>query len=92
MVPKIAPHVAWQIVDGEAIIVDLASGNTIGLNATGTFIWTQIDGDRDADSIAVAVAGEFNVDNEEAASHTREFLTDMNSRALVVDVAAGVPR
>jgi hypothetical protein len=85
MTPKIGPNVAWQIVDGEAIIVDLGSGNTIGLNPAGTFVWSQIDGGRDDDAIAAAVAAEFDVSPEAAASDTREFLDAMHSRALVVD-------
>ena len=87
MTPKIGPNVAWQIVDGEAIIVDLASGNTIGLNPAGTFLWSQIDGGRDDDAIAAAVVAEFDVSPEVAASDTREFLDTMHARALVVDAA-----
>jgi methyltransferase-like protein len=87
MTPKIGPNVAWQIVDGEAIIVDLASGSTIGLNPAGTFVWSQIDGSRDDDAIAAAVAAEFDVSSEVAASDTREFLETMHGRALLVDAA-----
>ena len=86
MTPKIGPNVAWQIVDGEAIIVDLASGNTIGLNSTGTFLWSQIDGGRDDSSIAAALASEFDVSLETAEADTREFLETMHGSALVVDV------
>jgi hypothetical protein len=87
MTPKIGPNVAWQIVDGEAIVVDLASGNTIGLNPTGTFLWSQIDGGRDEATLAAAVAAEFDVDSSVATSDTHEFLSTMHERALVVDAA-----
>lgn len=87
MTPKIGPNVAWQIVDGEAIVVDLASGNTIGLNPTGTFLWSQIDGGRDEAALAAAVAEEFDVDTDVAASDTREFLATMQTRALLIDAA-----
>jgi hypothetical protein len=87
MIPKIGPNVAWQIVDGEAIVVDLASGSTIGLNPTGTFLWSKIDGGNDDASLAQAVAEEFEIATEIAESDTREFLTTMQSRALLVDAA-----
>lgn len=85
MVPRIAPHVAWQIVDGEAVIVDLSSGKSLGLNATGTFLWSQINGGRDSDSIAASMAAEFEISSETAASDTKEFLSEMSDRALILN-------
>jgi hypothetical protein len=87
MTPRISPNVAWQVVDGEAIVVDLASGKTIGLNATGTFLWSRLDGTRDPEALAAALVVEFEVPNDVAASHTYEFLSDMKTRALIVDAA-----
>ena len=85
MIPKIGPNVAWQIVDDEAIIVDLASGKTIGLNPTATVLWSSIDGQRDADALATALAGTFAVSAETAQSDTAEFLTELTRRSLIVD-------
>lgn len=87
MIPAIGPNVAWQIVDGEAIVVDLASGRTIGLNATGTFLWSQLDGARDAAALAAAMAREFEVADGEATSDTHAFLSEMSGRELIVDAA-----
>ena len=85
MIPKVGPSVAWQIVEDEAIIVDLATGKTIGLNPTGTLLWSNIDGQRDAGALAAALAGRFAVSPETAQSDTEEFLTEMTRRALIVD-------
>lgn len=89
MTPKISPNVAWQIVDGEAIVVDLASGQTIGLNATGTFLWSRLDGTRDPQALAAALVAEFEVPDDMAASHTHEFLSAMKTRELIVDATEG---
>jgi hypothetical protein len=85
MTPKIGPNVAWQLVDGEAIVVDLASGITVGLNPSGTFLWSQIDGGRDVDALAGALAARFQIARELADSDTREFFDEMSRRALVLD-------
>lgn len=85
MIPKIGPNVAWQIVDGEAIVVDLASGTTVGLNPTGTFLWSQMDGGRDLDALAAEMAAQFDVDRSTADADTREFFDEMTRRALVID-------
>ena len=78
---------AWQIVDGEAIVVDLASGKTIGLNATGTFLWSHLDGNSDPRALAAAMAAEFDVADDEALSDTNAFLSEMAGRELIVDAA-----
>ncbi len=85
MTPKIGPKVAWQIVDGEAIVVDLASGRTIGLNPSGTLLWSKIDGARDDRELVAALMTEFEVAPDAAETDTREFLDEMTRRALVVD-------
>ncbi|HEV7240992.1 MAG TPA: PqqD family protein [Thermoanaerobaculia bacterium] len=88
MTPKISANVAWQVVEGEAIVVDLASGKTVGLNPSGTFLWTHIDGGHDVAALASALAGEFSLSREEAASDTDAFLTEMTTRMLIVDAEA----
>jgi hypothetical protein len=82
---RISPNVAWQIVDGEAIVVDLASGKTIGLNATGTFLWSHLDGTQDPEALATALAIEFDVPSDVASAHAHEFLSDMQTRDLIVN-------
>jgi hypothetical protein len=78
----IAIQVAWQIVDGEAIIVDLASGKTIGLNPTATFLWSRLE-EQDEQNLTRSLAGAFNIDWETAAADVRAFLETMRKRGLV---------
>ena len=85
MPPRIGPNVAWQIVDGEAIVVDLQSGKTIGLNATGTFLWSRLDGSSDAVALAAALVAEFDVTDEAAETDTNAFLAEMTQRGLIAD-------
>jgi methyltransferase-like protein len=85
MKPKIGAQVAWQVVDGEAIVVDLASGNTIGLNPVATFLWSHIDGHHDDAALVTAVIGEFEVSPADAEHDTLEFLDEMKRRTLIVD-------
>lgn len=84
MRPKIASHVAWQVVDGEAVIINVASGATIGLNPTATFIWTQLDG-RSQSELAAATASQFGVEPGRAAADVEEILGEWQRRSLIVD-------
>ena len=80
---RVAPNVAWQIVNDEAIVIDLASGQVIGLNATATFLWSQLDGG-DENALASAIANEFDVSEEAAKGDVRTFVDDMRRRNLIV--------
>jgi hypothetical protein len=84
---KLAPQVAWQVIDGEAVIIDLASGVTIGLNPSGTFIWTKLLEQDDA-AAAEAVVNEYGIAREEAAADVAELIATLRERNLVVAAAA----
>lgn len=79
---RIAKQVAWQIVDGEAIVVDLDSGKTLGLNPTATFLWSHLDG-RDARQLADELMSEFDVERAEAEHDVADFLRILNERNLI---------
>ena len=87
---QIGPQVAWQIVDGEAVVVDLESGVTIGLNPTATFIWSNLAGREESD-LAAATAEHFGISGDEAASDVREFLAELRQRALIVEREGPLP-
>ena len=75
-------------------MVDLASGNTIGLNPVATFLWSHLDGHHDDAELVTAVVGEFEVSSAVAEHDTREFLDEMKRRTLIIDTQmdAGEPR
>ena len=80
---RVAPSVAWQVVNDEAIVIDLASGRVIGLNPTGTFLWSRLDG-RDEPALASAMVDEFDVNEDAAMNDVRTFVADMRRRNLIV--------
>lgn len=79
---RIAPHVAWQDVDGEAVVVDLDSGVSIGLNPTATFVWKNLEQCDDAE-LVTRTAREFEVDSDTAAADVRAFIEEIERRRLV---------
>lgn len=79
---KIDPRVAWQTVAGEAVVVDLSAGRTLGLNESGTFVWSRVDR-TDDEEIAREMASAFGVETDRALSDVRDFLHGMEARKLV---------
>lgn len=84
---KLAPQVAWQVIDGEAVIIDLASGVTVGLNPTGTFIWSKLLEQDDAGA-AEAVVCEYGIARDDAEADVAELIATLRERNLVVAAAA----
>lgn len=75
-------RLAWQVIDGEAVVIDLAGGRTLGLNPSGTLIWSLLP-DHDEAAIAEALTERFDVDLQTASADVREFVGSLRERGLV---------
>ena len=82
IVMRASSQVAWQVIDGEAILVDLASGKTLGLNATATWLWSHLDG-RSPNELAEGLSSAFDVSRDDAENDVRDFLRLLEERNLV---------
>lgn len=67
------PRVAWQVFGGEAVLVDLGSGRTLGLNATAGFIWSKIE-EQSIDEIGLALAAQHDISSADAQRDVTEFV------------------
>lgn len=80
---RIAPELAWQVVDGEGVIVDLPRRCMLGLSPSASFIWSRIDTATE-DEIAAELARAFDVDEARAQADVRGFLALLRERGFVV--------
>jgi len=71
------------VVEGEAVLLDLAGRRVLGLNPVGSFVWGQLDGRRTAAELAEAVAARFRIVVERARADVDAFLADLNGRGLL---------
>lgn len=81
--PTLTQRVAWQHAADEAVIIDLQGRRVMGLNATGSFLWGQMDGQRSVQDLAALVATEFGVPTERALQDVVGFLEGMSTRGFV---------
>jgi hypothetical protein len=77
-------RLAWQVIDGEAVVVDLARGRTLGLNPSASLIWSLLP-DHDEGAIARALNERFDVDVRTARADVAEFVRSLRERGLVSD-------
>jgi len=81
---RYAPQVAWQIIDGEVMIVDLASGQTMGLNPTATWLWSHLDG-HSASELTDEMTSAFDVSRNDAEKDVNEFIQLLREKDLIAD-------
>ena len=79
-----SPDVVFRDLDGEAVILDLASGTYFGLNEVGTRVWRLIEDGRDSSEIVDTVAAEYDADRATIAEDVERLLDDLSARRLIV--------
>ena len=78
-------RIAWQVVAGEAILLDLDNGRAIGLNETGTFLWPRLH-DHEEGALLEALVREFEVDHDAARRDLARFVALLKEHGFVRDV------
>ena len=78
------PQVTSQIIDGEAIIINLESGNYYNLNSTGTDIWDGLEKGMSVCHIAEAVAQRYGGDQTDIENSVSQLITELEEEELIV--------
>ncbi len=81
---KVHPRVAWQVVAGEAVLVDLDRGRALGLNPAGSFLWPHL-ADRSESDLARELQERFALTAEQARADVATFLASLRERGFLVD-------
>jgi hypothetical protein len=83
--PRRREGVAAQFADGEAVLLDIESGEYFSLNSVGSRIWELCDGTRSTAEIVSVICDEFDVAEKVATADTREILGELRKCKLVVE-------
>lgn len=76
--------VPWRIIEGEAVLVKVESGEVIQLNEVAAEIWRVIDGNKTISEIVDYIHGLFEVDKEQAKKDALEFVQSLLDKNLVI--------
>ncbi len=79
-----APDVMSRVVDGETVLLDLASGKYFGLDHVGTRAWELIGRGQSLGEIRSAMVAEFQVTEAVVAADLAELFTELAARGLIV--------
>ena len=81
--PRQAPNAVSETVDGQAVIINLQRGTYVSLNETGSFLWDRLDGETSLESIAQALAEDYDVDIAVTRSDVLALARDLLSEGLI---------
>jgi len=85
--PSVSPEVLSAHLQGEAVLLDLASHRYYQLNATAALAWRHLERGGDPSGIPAALTHHFEVDTDEALAASERILHDLRTRGLVQDRA-----
>ncbi len=83
MIVAKSPKTAWQIIEGEAVLLSMDTKVLRGLNPVGSRIWELIDGQRSLEEITGVIVQEFEVAPGVAMQDVQAFIQSLLDRGLV---------
>lgn len=75
--------VATKLADGQAVLLDIDTGNYINLNTTAAVIWDGIEAGKGRSEIVAQLIETFDVDEAHAAASVDRFLGQLAEAGLV---------
>lgn len=84
--PRISSQCAWQVVEGEAVLLDPHGRRILGLNRVGSYVFPLLDGARTVGGLAASVAERFGVEVRKAEADLRVFLAELARRGFIEGV------
>jgi len=76
--------IAAQVADGEAVLLDIESGEYFALNTVGSRIWELCDGTKSTADIVSVICDEFDVAEDVAAPDVAGILGELEHAGLLV--------
>ncbi len=75
---------AWQVVDGGYVVLDLRSSRYLDVNGTGALLWPLLErGCEEDDLVAALTAAHDDVPEDVARRDVRAFVAELEARALL---------
>ncbi len=76
-------RVPWRIIESEAVLVKIDSGEVVHLNEVAAEIWRLINGQRKISGILAQICRSFDVEKKQAEKDTLDFLESLVDKNLV---------
>jgi hypothetical protein len=75
--------VAWQQIEGETILLDLAASTYLGVNGAGTVLWPGLVEGCTREELVSRMCDAYDVDRAQAAVDVKAFLAECRGRGFL---------
>ena len=82
-------EVASKVIDGEAIIINLANGVYYSMDKAGAFIWDLLQAGHTLEEVIAAVTRHYDVSRQQAESNVQELVQELVQENLVISSENG---
>jgi ABC-type xylose transport system substrate-binding protein len=82
-------EVASKVIDGEAIIINLANGVYYSMEKVGALVWDLLQAGRTLEQVIEAVTARYDVTREQAEANIHELVQELVQENLVVSSEDG---
>lgn len=86
-----APSVVAEIIDGEAVIMNLSTGHYFSTQGAGSELWSLVEGGVSEAGLAGYLQQRYRLEAGEAATGAETFLSQLREHDLVVAATADAP-
>lgn len=83
---KHTDNATFEVVEGEAVLIDMSTGSYFTLNRVGTEFWEHIDGRQTIEQHADALARQYEVDLQTVTADLIDLAEKMAANNLVEEV------
>jgi coenzyme PQQ biosynthesis protein PqqD len=88
--PRRAAGVNYEVVEGQAVVIDPEGRELITLNEVGTQIWEHLDGERGVAELVNALLGNFDgVSRDEFERDVRAYLDELREAGILAPESNG---
>lgn len=75
--------IAWRVIEGEAVLVNVRSDEVMHLNPAASFLWSSLDGRLSLEDIAKNITEEYDVDLDTALDDAVDFAGNLVEQGAV---------
>lgn len=75
--------IPFRVIEGEAVLVNTSTHEVIHLNDTGTFVWKNIDGIINIETLVMRLTDEFEVEEAAAREDVLSFASNLIEKGLI---------
>lgn len=80
------PALADQTLGGKSVVLDYDHRRILGMNTTGSRVWTLLDGTRSIADVCRVLARENEIDEGTVVADVEPFIRELIDRELLVEV------